>query len=136
VPLLGYAAFHLGAAALLVAAAARALRVRPVNLAAVLRKVAGRRPPTGWTGDLAALAAAAAPLLRQPVDSLMPRAAAVRVFPPPPVGRDPLLWKELHFGGNAAVGELFRSAGCLVLLLGMIAILPVALWLSSPAAAD
>src|SRR5581483_397639 len=68
------------------------------------------------------------------VDTLVPR-AAVRVFPPPPVGRDPLLWKELHFGGYATAGELLRSAGCLIVMLEVFANVPLALLLAeSPSA--
>jgi ABC-type transport system involved in multi-copper enzyme maturation permease subunit len=129
-PALAYAAFHLTAAAVLVAAAARSLRERPVDIERSIRAAAAGRPLTGLSGDLAALARAAAPFLRQPVESLLPRAAAVRVFPPPPVGRDPLLWKELHFGGSATAGELFRSAGCLIVLLELLATAPLALMMA------
>jgi ABC-type transport system involved in multi-copper enzyme maturation permease subunit len=37
-----------------------------------------------------------------------PPAKRARILRVPPVGDDPLLWKELHFGGTAAVGELLR----------------------------
>src|SRR5439155_19450869 len=122
-PVLAYAAFHLTAAGLLVAAAARSLRARLLNVEKAVRAAAARWQPTGLGGDLMTLAQAAAPFLRQPVDALLPRAAAVRVFPPPPIGRNPLLWKELHFGGHATSGELLRSAGCLILLIEVMAVL-------------
>lgn len=37
-----------------------------------------------------------------------PPAKRTRILPVPPIGDDPLLWKELHFGGSAAAGELVR----------------------------
>lgn len=72
-----------------------------------------RAPPS----DIAVLAGAAFDLLRRPAPSPVPSAKALRVFPVPPIEGDPLLWKELHFGGNPAIGELIRSIGCLILML-------------------
>ncbi len=74
----------------------------------------GFRPPPS---DIAVLAGAAFELLRRPAPSPMPSAKALRVFPVPPIAGDPLVWKEVYFGGNPAFGELVRSIGCLILLL-------------------
>ncbi len=125
---LGLAAFHGPAAGLLVLAAAGTLRDhgRALSLAEV-RAAVRRLRSAGVRRDFEALAALVTPLLRRPVITVLPRAATVRVFPPPPVHGDGLLWKELHFGGHNTAGELFRSAGCLVLLIEVVVALPVIL---------
>jgi ABC-type transport system involved in multi-copper enzyme maturation permease subunit len=54
---------------------------------------------------------------------LQPGPSRARVLPVPPIGDQPLLWKELYFGGSAGAGELLRVVGYalvgLVLTVGL-----------------
>jgi ABC-type transport system involved in multi-copper enzyme maturation permease subunit len=66
---------------------------------------------------------------RRPDDQPMPEPERLfRLVEIPPVGDEPLLWKEQHFGGNRSARELFRALsfvlGSAVLVIGFGEMLP------------
>src|SRR2546421_12733257 len=48
----------------------------------------------------------------------------VRIFPLPPIGRHPLVWRELCFAGGSAAGELARMVGAALVGIALSAGLP------------
>jgi ABC-type transport system involved in multi-copper enzyme maturation permease subunit len=107
--LVGYACWHIPLC--IIALIWAAWLIRPQPLSKVERDLLARAYERLPAGSSVRVALASHLLVGAPPpwspDARHPRRRS-RVLPVPPIGDDPLLWKELHFGGPAAVGELLR----------------------------
>jgi ABC-type transport system involved in multi-copper enzyme maturation permease subunit len=117
--LAGYAVWHV--AICLIALVSAVWLLRPQPLSKIERALVARayeRLPAGSRARVALapqlLAGAPAPFSSAKRPTLRP----TRLWPLPAIGADPLLWKELNFGGTPA-GELLRLIAYVVVGIGL-----------------
>jgi ABC-type transport system involved in multi-copper enzyme maturation permease subunit len=133
-----YLLFHVSVTGVLVAAAARSLRPKDGESDAHHRRrltvLAMRR---GFLRDVGLVYVALRSALAVPMSRLIPARSAVRLAPPPRVGKDPLLWKERYFGTGGVADETLRTASyALVVLQPLVILAPAWPALFDPAQAS
>src|SRR5206468_8067724 len=75
--------------------------------------------------------------LAVPLSRMIPTRSAVRLAPPPRVGKDPLLWKERYYGSGGVADETLRTASyALIVLQPLVILAPAWTLLFEPAAAN